>query len=223
MIDHEEFAPAPAAHGSAAAGTGEELLSAAVDLPWDDWLGEGASDRVRDGSLGLIRHAYPATAARDLRAAATGAGLLHGNAATRERLAAVALGIAAAHHRPARLPHRPDREPHAWWIAEERTLVWMPWAGGDPAYGFELLRENQAEAVTVIAPDACWTVFRSGLPERGARGGWDSLPPRLRTAVAPRLPAGGEASLRWHRSADAVHLSWSDGEHRRRLRIDLHP
>src|SRR5437660_1289410 len=99
-------APASVRHGSAAPGAGEELLSAAVELPWDDYLGEGASDRVRDGSLGLVRHAYPATAARDMRTAATSGGLLQGDAALRERLGAVALSIAAVRHRPARMPHR---------------------------------------------------------------------------------------------------------------------
>ncbi|HET9052036.1 MAG TPA: hypothetical protein VFO60_10050, partial [Candidatus Dormibacteraeota bacterium] len=118
--------PEAARHGSAVAGAGEELLSLAVDLPWDDWLGAGASDRVRDGSLGVVRHAWPATAARDMRSAGTGAGMLEGDAAARERLGAVALGVAAARHRPARMPHAEGTEPHAWWIDVERTLVWMP-------------------------------------------------------------------------------------------------
>ena len=186
----EPQAFAPARHGSAAEAAGEEILSAAVDVPWDDYLGPGAADRVRDGSLGLVRHAYPATAARDLRAAGLPDGRLSGDDATRERLAAIAIGVAALRHRPARLPHPPSREPYAWWVAEERTLLWMPWDDVEPAYGLRLIDSGDADAVTVLAPDACWTVFRTGLPPRGAAGGWGDLGERLRTAsVSVNRPA----------------------------------
>ena len=201
----------PARHGSADPGAGEEVLSAAVELPWDDYLGPGAAERVRDGSLGLVRHAYPATAARDMRAATTPAGLLQGDAAARERLGAVALAIAAARHRPARMPHAPGEEPFAWWVAEERSLVWMPWSDASaPAYGLELLDTGQADAVVVAAPDACWTVFRTGLPRRGARGGWAELPEPFRQALARRSGASAPAlaTARWRREADTVTVSW---------------
>lgn len=209
--DPGSAAPPPARHGSADPGAGEELLSAAVELPWDDYLGAGAADRVRDGSLGLVRHAYPATAARDMRSAATPGGLLRGDAALRERLGAVALAIAAARHRPARMPHEPSEEPFAWWVAEERSLVWMPWTDASAsAYGLELLDTGQADAVVVAAPDACWTVFQSGLPPRGARGRWDDLPGRFRDAVAARsgAPAAALGTARWRREADTITVSW---------------
>jgi hypothetical protein len=218
----EPDGPAAARHGSAAAATGEELLSAAVDLPWDDWLGHGAADRVRDGSLGLVRHAYPASAARDMRAAATAAGMLHGDAADRERLGAVALAVAAAHARPARMPHAEGEEPSAWWVASDRALVWMPWLDSGAPYGLELLETGQADAVTVTAPDAIWTVYRTDLPRRGAKGRWDELPGRFREAVAARagcaldvLERGG----RWWRSGDAIVVRWREGERLRTASI----
>ncbi|TMC47849.1 MAG: hypothetical protein E6J20_19225 [Chloroflexi bacterium] len=214
--------PPPPRHGSAAPGAGEELLSAAVELPWDDYLGAGAADRVRDGSLGLVRHAYPATAARDMRGAATPGGQLHGDAAARERLGAIALGVAAAHHRPARMPHGPGEEPFAWWVAEERSLVWMPWSDASvAAYGLELLDTGQAEAVVVAAPDACWTVFRTGLPRSGAGGGWADLPDRFRDAVAARSGAPGDAlaTARWRREADTITVSWRQDGRVRHARL----
>jgi hypothetical protein len=221
MNEADDPAPAPVLHGSAAEAVGEELLSAAVDVPWDDYLGPGAADRVRDGSLGLVRHAYPPGAARDLRAASTDDGRLTGDDATRERLAAVAIGIAAAHHRPARLPHPPSREPYAWWIVEERTLVWMPWDDVEPPYGLRLLDAGEADAVSVLAPDACWTVFPSGLPAEGAAGGWAELPPRLRPALETQVAVADRAGLRWRRRGDAVLVSWRAGAAPRRLRIDV--
>jgi hypothetical protein len=220
--DEEPPAPAAARHGSALAA--EALLSAAVELPWDDWLGAGAGDRVRDGSLGLVRHAYPATAARDMGHAGTAAGMLHGDAATRERLGAVALRVAAARHRPARMPHGPDEEPSAWWLAEDRALVWMPWDDARQApYGLELLESGQADAVVVTAPDACWTVFRTGLPRRGAHGGWAELPERFRTAIAGRA-AAEPASLeraRWQRDGDVITVRWREGERLRTASVSV--
>lgn len=209
--DDQPPAPVAARHGSAVPAEG--LLSTAVDLPWDDWLGAGASDRVRDGSLGLVRHAYPATAARDMGRAATAAGMLRGDPAARERLGAVALRVAAVHHRPARMPHRPGEEPSAWWVAEERALVWMPWEGETP-YGLELLESGQADAVVVTAPDACWTVFVTGLPRRGSRGGWAQLPERFRTAIAERAAATPAAleRARWRRDGDVITVRWREGE-----------
>jgi hypothetical protein len=212
----ESQPPAAARVGSAAAGAGEELLSPAVDLPWDDYLGTGAADRIRDGSLGLVRHAYPATAARDMRRASTHTGMLAGDAADRERLGAVALAIAAAHHRPARMPHGEGEEPYAWWVAEERTLVWMPWTDtGIAPYGLELLASGQADAVSVSAPDACWTVFRTGLPAQGARGRWAMLPERFQQALRDR--AGVEAAVleatgRWRRAGDVITVQWRAGQ-----------
>jgi len=218
--DEEPVAPAPARHGSALPA--EALLSAAVELPWDDWLGPGATDRVRDGSLGLVRHAYPATAARDMAGAATAGGMLRGDAAARERLGAVALRVAAARHRPARMPHQPGEEPSAWWLAEERALVWMPWEGPAP-YGLELLESGQADAVVVTAPDACWTVFRTGLPRRGARGGWGELPERFRTAVAGRSGAAPEVlgRARWRRRGDVITVRWREGERLRSASVTV--
>jgi hypothetical protein len=223
--DDHEPAPAPARHGSAAEGAGDEVLSIAVDLPWDDWLGRGAIDRVRDGSLGVVRHAWPATAARDMRAAATPAGMLAGDAADRERLGALALGVAAAHHRPARMPHAPGEEPHAWWIAQERTLVWMPWLDtpGDPI-GLELLDGGEADAVTVAAPDACWTVFRTDRPRHGARGRWADLPARFRDALIERTGADPQllkARGRWTREGDAIVVRWRDGSRVRSASVAL--
>jgi hypothetical protein len=218
--DEEPPAPVAARHGSALPA--EAVLSAAVDLPWDDWLGPGAGDQVRDGSLGLVRHAYPATAARDMGAASTTEGLLRGDPADRERLGAVALRVAAAHHRPARMPHQPGEEPFAWWVAEERALVWMPWEGEAP-YGLELLDTRQADAVVVTAPDACWTVFRTGLPRRGARGRWAELPERFRTAIAAR--AGAEPAdlerARWRRDADVIEVRWREGERMRTASVSV--
>ena len=208
--------PGGARVGSAAAGAGEELLSPAVDLPWDDYLGAGATDRIRDGSLGLVRHAYPATAARDMRRSSTHGGMLAGGAADRERLGAVALAIAAAHHRPARMPHGEGEEPYAWWIAEERTLVWMPWTDtGMPPYGLELLMSGQADAVSVSAPDACWTVFRTGVPAQGARGRWPALPERFQQALVERAGVDAavlEATGRWRRSGDVITVQWRAGQ-----------
>jgi hypothetical protein len=220
--EEEPAAPAPARHGSAAPA--EALLSAAVELPWDDWLGAGAGDRVRDGSLGLVRHAYPATAARDMGGAATAAGMLRGDAAARERLGAVALRVAAAHHRPARMPHQPGEEPFAWWLAEDRALVWMPWEGaGQAPYGLDLLESGQADAVVVTAADACWTVFRTGLPRRGARGGWADLPERFRSAITER--AGAEAAAleraRWRREGDVITVRWREGERLRSAAVSV--
>lgn len=202
------------ATGSAAPAVGEEVLSAAVELPWDDWLGAGATERIRDGSLGVVRHAYPATAARDMRAAATPAGMLQGDAADRERLGAVALAVAAAHARPARMPTAAGAEPHAWWLAEERALVWMPWSdAGESPYGLELLSSGQADAVTVTAPDAVWTVFRTELPQRGARGRWGELPDRFREAVRRRAGARAgalERGAHWRREGDTIVVRWRD-------------
>ena len=210
--DEPEEPSTPAArHGSAAEAVGEEILSAAIDLPWDHWLGEGAADMVRDGSLGLVRHAYPATAARDMRAASTGHGTLQGDAADHERLGAVALRIAATHHRPARMPHAPGSEPHAWWVAEERALVWMPWEDAGEPYGLDLLRSGQADAVVVTAPDACWTVYRTGLPSRGERGTVATLPARLREALVAQPGVDAQAldrSGRWQRRGDTVLVQW---------------
>jgi hypothetical protein len=218
--DEEPAAPIAARHGSALPA--EALLSAAVELPWDDWLGVGAGDRVRDGSLGLVRHAYPATAARDMGAASTAAGMLRGDAAARERLGAVALRVAAAHHRPARMPHAPGEEPSAWWVAEERALVWMPWEDEAPC-GLELLESGQADAVVVTAADACWTVFRTGLPRRGARGAWAELPERFRTAIAARAGAGPAAlqRARWRREGDVITVRWRQGERLRSASVSV--
>ncbi len=210
--DEAEPPPPTARHGSSAAAAGEAVLSLAVDLPWDDWLGAGASDRVRDGSLGVVRHGWPATAARDMRAAATPAGLLAGDPADRERLGAIALAVAAAHHRPVRMPHAPGTEPHAWWIEAERSLVWMPWVdAGEPPYGLSLLDRGEADAVTVTAPDACWTVFRTDVPRQGARGGFATLPERFRTALAEATgvpPEVLEEHGRWRREGDDLVLRW---------------
>jgi hypothetical protein len=218
--DEEPAAPVAARHGSALPG--EALLSAAVELPWDDWLGAGAGEQVRDGSLGLVRHAYPATAARDMGQAATTAGMLSGDPAARERLGAVAVRVAAAHHRPARMPHRPGEEPFAWWVAEERALVWMPWEGEVP-YGLDLLESGQADAVVVTAPDACWTVFRTGLPRRGARGGWAELPERFRTAIAERAGAAATAleRARWRREGDVITVRWREDERLRSASVSV--
>jgi len=216
----EPAPPVAARHGSALAA--EALLSAAVELPWDDWLGPGAGDRVRDGSLGLVRHAYPATAARDMGQAATAAGMLRGDPAARERLGAVALTVAAAHHRPARMPHQPGEEPFAWWVAEDRALVWMPWEGEAP-YGLELLESGQADAVVVTASDACWTVFRTGLPRRGARGGWAELPERFRTAITERAATDPPAleRARWRREGDVITVRWREGERLRTASVSV--
>jgi hypothetical protein len=218
--DEEPAAPVAARHGSALPA--EALLSAAVELPWDDWLGPGASDQVRDGSLGLVRHAYPATAARDMGQAATTTGMLSGDPAARERLGAVALRVAAAHHRPARMPHQPGEEPFAWWVAEERALVWMPWEGEAP-YGLELLATGQADAVVVTAPDACWTVFRTGLPRRGAHGRWDELPERFRSAIADRAGAdpGTLERARWRREGDVITVRWRERERLRSASLSV--
>ena len=169
----------------------------------------------------MVRHAYPATAARDLRAAARPDGRLTGDDATRERIAAVALGIASAHHRPMRMPHPPSREPYAWWIAEERTLVWIPWDDVEPPYGLSLIDAGEATAVTVVAPDACWTVFPSGLPRRGASGGWDDLSERLRAALERRVGVEHRGGLRWRRRGDAVDVVWRVDGAVRRVRIDV--
>jgi hypothetical protein len=220
----EPDAPPPARVGSAAEAAGDEIMSLAVDLPWDDWLGAGAVDRVRDGSLGVVRHAWPATAARDMRAASSPGGMLTGDAADRERLGAVALAVAAAHQRPSRLPHEPGQEPHAWWVAAERTLVWMPWVDVSAPYGLELLDSHQADAVTVAAPDACWTVFRTDVPRRGARGGWQDLPERFRIALLERAVAEPDllaARARWSRQGDALVVRWRDGERVRSALIAL--
>jgi len=219
--DEQPVPPVAARHGSALPG--EALLSLAVDLPWDDWLGAGAGEQVRDGSLALVRHAYPATAARDMAQASTTEGMLRGDPADRERLGAVALRVAAAHHRPARMPHAPGEEPFAWWVAEERALVWMPWEGAAPV-GLELLQSGQADAVVVTAPDACWTVFRSGLPRRGARGGWAELPERFRTAITERAGAGAAGALelaRWRREGDVITVRWRDGERLRSASVSV--
>ncbi|GAC1344418.1 MAG: hypothetical protein NVSMB29_18000 [Candidatus Dormibacteria bacterium] len=208
----EQADASPPAHGSAAEAVGHEILSRAVDLPWDDYLGAGALERVRDGSLGVVRHAYPAGAARDLRSAATDDGRLSGDAALRERVAAVALGVAAAHRRPARMPHPAGEEPHAWWVAEERTLYWLPWAGGVPdPYGLELIESGQADAVVVLAPDAVWTVFLTGLPRRGERGDWATLPERFRIGLATRIPEPLRVGVRWRREADTLGIRWREG------------
>ena len=215
----------PARVGSAAEAAGEEILSIAVDLPWDDWLGVGAIDRVRDGSLGVVRHAWPATAARDMRAAATAGGMLAGDDADKERLGALALAVAAAHQRPVRMPHAPGDEPHAWWIVAERTLVWMPWidASSEPV-GLELLESGEADAVTVTAPDACWTVFRTDVPRRGAGGRWPELPARFRDALIER--AGLDAALldrngRWRREGDAIVVRWREGSTLRTASVEV--
>ena len=200
--------PIPAKHGSAADATGDEVLGLGVDIPWDTYLGPGAAAAVADGWLSTVRHAYPATAARDLRAAGMVTGLLGGDAATHERIAAVGLRIAALRHRPARMPHRPGDEPHAWWIAEERTLVWLPWSDIDEApYGLALLESDEADAVVVLAPEASWTLFRSGWPRRGDRGGWRDLSERLRQALAPRV-GDAQAAVLWRRQDDTVTASW---------------
>lgn len=222
--EQEEAPRPPSRHGSAAPGAGEEALSLAVDLPWDDWLGQGASDRVRDGSLGVVRHAWPATAARDMRSAATVGGQLTGDAADRERLGAIALGVAAAHQQPARMPHAPGAEPYAWWIEAERTLVWMPWVDVDAPYGLELLESGQADAVTVTAPDACWTVFTTDLPRRGARGVFAELPERFRSALVERTgadPAVLAARGRWRREGDSLVVRWREGERIRSATVAL--
>lgn len=197
-----------AAHGSAADAVGGELVSPVVDIPWDHYLGNGAGRRIADGSLSLVRHAYPATAARAMRQASSVTGHLVGDQATHERLAAVGVALAARHHRPARMPHRPGEEPHAWWIAEEQTLVWLPWADIDEQpYGLALLDSGEADSVVVLAPDAAWTVFRSGIPRDGAHGGWAELAPRLRAAIIDRL--GHELpQSRWRRRGDTVTVSW---------------
>lgn len=223
--DEPEHEARPARVGSAAEAVGEEILSIAVDLPWDEWLGAGAVDRVRDGSLGVVRHAWPATAARDMRAAATGAGMLAGGDTDKERLGAVAVAVAAAHQRPVRIPHAPGQEPHAWWVAAERTLVWMPWIDtSTEPIGLALLESGEADAVTVTAPDACWTVFRTGVPRRGARGRWDELPARFRDVLSER--AGIDVSLleaggRWRREGDAIVVRWRDAEKLRSASVAL--
>jgi len=200
-----------ARHGSAAQAVGQEVVSAAVDIPWDEYLGEGAGDRIRDGSLGLVRHAYPAAAARDLRQAASEDGLLDGDAALRERIGAVAVGIAAAHHRPARMPGESGAEPSAWWVAEERTLFWLPWRDPDRTpYGLQLLDSMQADAVVVLAPDAVWTVFRTDLPRRGARGDWSDLPERFHRGLARVLSEDARPTVRWRREGDSVVVRWKD-------------
>lgn len=223
--DDEQGEPAAARHGSAAPAAGEEVLALSVDLPWDDWLGAGASDRVRDGSLGVVRHSWPATAARDMRGASTPAGMLAGDAAARERLSAVALGVAAARHRPARMPHPAGSEPYAWWIDAERTLVWMPWTdGGEPPYGLELLESGDASAVIVAAPDACWTVFTTDLPRRDAAGRFRDLPERFRSALQRGTGADLallEARGRWRRDGDTLTLRWRDGASLRSASIAL--
>ncbi|MFN2452456.1 MAG: hypothetical protein ABR541_08900 [Candidatus Dormibacteria bacterium] len=218
----EEPDPSPPRHGSAAEAVGAEVLSAAVDIPWDDYLGAGARERVRDGSLGLVRHAYPAAAARDLLAAAGDDGRLHGDAGLRERVGAVAVGVAAAHHRPARMPHLPGEEPHAWWVAEERTLYWLPWAASTPPpYGLELIDTGQADAIVVLAPDAVWTVFQTGLPRRGARGDWEALPQRFRGGLAGRIPAEARGGVRWRREADTLSVRWREDGRVRSASITL--
>ena len=210
-------------HGSGAGEVGGELLSAAVDLPWDDWLGVGAGDRVRDGSLGLVRHAWPATAAQDMGAASTDGGMLQGDAADRERLGALAVAVAGAHDRPARMPHAPGQEPYAWWLPAERTLVWMPWRDEtDPPYGLALLDSGEADAVTVAAPDAVWTVFRTGLPRTGSRGDLTSLPERFRAALEARADVadpGVATTVRWRRDGDTVTVRWRAAERVRTLSV----
>jgi hypothetical protein len=160
-----------------------------------------------------------------MRAAATPGGLLAGDDADKERLGAIAVAVAAAHQRPARMPHAPGEEPHAWWVAAERTLVWMPWIdAGDGPIGLELLASGEADAVTVTAPDACWTVFRTDVPPRGARGRWPELPRRFRDAVAERTGADPvllEASGRWSREGDAIVVHWRDGSALRTAAVEL--
>lgn len=218
-VDEPEWVRPSVVHGSAAEVPGEEIVSAAIDLPWDDYLGRGARDRIIDGSLGLIRHAHPPTAARDLREAATEAGMLGGDAAVRERLSAIGLAVAALHGRPARMPHSPGDEPTAWWLGEERRLIWMPIQSGQPPYGLELVNRGDADSVTVVAPDACWTVFVTGIPADGASGRWDDLPARCRRALERRIPGIARPSVRWHRRSDAVHVRWRSDRGQERLRI----
>ncbi len=213
--DADDAAPAAARHGSADESAADRTVAAAVDIPWDTYLGDGAAGRVRDGSLALVRHAYPATAATDMRAASTSTGQLLGDAAVHERVAAIGLSVAAAHHRPARMPHRPGDEPHAWWIPEERTLVWMPWGDIDePPYGLGLLDNGEADSVVILAPDAVWTVYVSGIPRIGTRGGWDDLPERIRVAIGARVEGDLRSAL-WRRDGDSVVVRW---KHDGRLR-----
>ena len=201
-------------HGSAAPAVGDEPLSIAVDIPWDSYLGAGARDRLADGSLRAQRDAYPAAAAADVLDCATVTGQLLGDAGAHERLAAIAVGVASARHRPVRLPHRPGDEPHAWWIAEEKTLVWLAWADIDEEpYGMGLLASGEADAVVVLAPDAIWTIFDGGIPACGSAGRWQALPTRLRNALVGRgLGDGERASLQWDRplGSDHVTLRWRD-------------
>jgi hypothetical protein len=107
-------------------------------------------------------------------------------------------------------------------VAEERALVWMPWEGEVP-YGLDLLESGQADAVVVTAPDACWTVFRTGLPRRGARGGWAELPERFRTAIAERAGAAATAleRARWRREGDVITVRWREGERLRSASVSV--
>jgi hypothetical protein len=98
----------------------------------------------------------------------------------------------------------------------------MPWEGEAP-YGLELLESGQADAVVVTAPDACWTVFRTGLPRRGARGRWGDLPERFRSAIAERSGAdpGILERARWRREGDVITVRWREGERLRSASVSV--
>ncbi len=219
--DEEPPAPVAARHGSALPA--EALLSAAVDLPWDDWLGPGAGDRVRDGSLGLVRHAYPATAGRR-----HGGGVDHRGDAPGD---ARRPGAARRGRAPGRRGAPPSRRGCRTNPGRSRSPGGSPrrrrWSGcrGRARHrtGSSSSRPARPTPSSSPPPTPAGRCSAPGFPA-GARGDAGPTSPSASAPRSPVAPAPTPRALeraRWQRAGDVIAVRWREGEKLRSATVSV--